>query len=285
MRNITWDAPVYTSTVNMPNGMPIEGRRGVYTGTGADMVHLGEYSKDETLLPNATLIETIDASLDSIGINFERNISTLRNGSGMLAKYSLLGKEAKGPDGKLIRPVLSIENSYDGTAKLTAMLEALRLACLNGLIGFGTAFSLMERHSGLLNVDSVVRAIAPKVQAIEMPSFEAMAQITLNEMDGLHIVRNVVKKQYGSISGFLARQIEENWMHRSDDNRENNNLFGLYNAATFHLSRVAEERADKITYSRTNSERVSKVLTMLSISPDKLKEALVPITQEAAYKN
>jgi hypothetical protein len=277
-----WDAPVFTGPMLAPNGRPIQGRVGIFTGDG---IFLGDYAKETTLLPNVDLVGMFESALADLGLAFSRHIMA---GWGTLrVRYTLPGVTVATPDGKGVSLVVEIQNSYNGTLKVAGIIRALRLICANGMVGLADVFSLTKRHSAQLDVAGITQTIAP---AIELEanklgqSFRAMAELALPLAHQVNIIRNLA----GRSSKFprrVARAIERTLSVGMADTADTaGTLWNLYNAGTRVLS---EREREGYAVSDAQNQYWGLVVTDLaSGAPNarvKLSEYVLPRSREEAY--
>lgn len=275
---VAWDADVYVSALFNPKGNAIPGEFGVYSVEGD--IFLGNYKKETSLLKNVELIAYFESALDEMRLKFKREIRC--NGSEMRAFYTIESITFDGPDGKPIALRVQITNSYNGRLKVQGIVEALRLICLNGMIGFGETFNLAQRHSSKLDVKGIVSKLVPELDSAPsaFESLKRLVDVQLNNEQGEFFLRNL-SKETGPLSGLMARKIETAWQNPTEDEKDSHNtIWGLYNAGT----RVMRDmESDKV-------ELVQKVGTYYSLALDKaarepktFKRLIKPIKYDDAY--
>lgn len=281
---IRWDEPIVTGPLLTPTGREIKGMVGVF-GRGGN-VYLGKYSAENKVVPNVNYINTFEEALGSMGFTFEREIHLFDNGARMLARYTIRKLNVNGPDGKPLVIRIDLKNSYNGIWTLGGDINLLRLVCLNGCVAFGRAFSINQRHSGKVDVSSIVQTLAPQIETAGaglVNNLNLLSQKNISFDDGFHILRNMSKLSHGKFSGRLARKIEENWAHPTEDESSiHGNLYGLYNAGT-RLFRDLENEKSQFDLVNRSGTHFGMALLQSTQKPDWFKQLTVPITEDEAY--
>lgn len=236
---VPWDSEVFAGPLLTPAGNIIPGIVGVYASNGA---FLGSYSNGEKIMPNLQLVSIFEDALRSMGMTWNRTI--LCDGFTFRAKYTL-GISVQSPDGRPVNLVVEIQNSYNGALKVAAVIQALRLICLNGMMGLSSIFELSRRHSAQLDAPGLAQIMGAKIEseAQSMSSlFSAMGERALSRDQGRNIIRNLSGRS-NAMPARLAMQIEEAFNGDASPGSTDvaGTLWGLYQAGTFVLSNRERE--------------------------------------------
>ncbi len=288
-RVITWDEPIVKLPFRNFRNVEIPGRMGVWTEDG---VLLGSYAKGESVLPNVELFGNFEEALSSMGVTWERSISCLQGGSEVVARYTIRSVEFNGPDGKPFCARFSVTNSYNGSRKVAAMLELLRLICLNGCVGFRSAIDFSARHSGNLNAKSIVARVAPEIdrgmKQLEQ-SIGRLAEIKIDDNAGRHLLRNLaMAAPTMKFSRLAARRIETRAWNKpeSDETATHNTLFGMLNAGTrfFRDEEAGVKKVVRVNHQIVESDdwEVEPKLEMVERMAPYFNLALIKAADESA---
>lgn len=285
---VAWDAPVRTGILRSDKNRSLVGvGRSLFTTVNGQDVWLGEYAKDTSILLNSHLVETLDAALTSLGLtDFSRKINCWNLGREFSAVYTIPSIQFKGPDGQMHALQLRIDNSYNGSRKLQALIQALRLICLNGCVGTGTVFSLSQRHSSRIDVKSLSAVIAGKMESeakMLADSFENLARIPLTIPQGNYVLRNMFRAAPLKFSGIMARKIETLWATPTADelNPTRESVFGLHTSGTRFFRDL--EASGKLELTEKASRHFALALGSMAGNADFKARLLAPIEAEIAY--
>ncbi len=282
-REVVWNEALMLAPFRNPLGVAIPGRMGVFTQDG---ILLGAYSKGESVLPNAELLAYFEDALTSLGFSFEREILVLQGGAEIKARYTIRSAGFNGPDGLPFVARLVVENSYNGTRKVAAALELLRLVCFNGCTGLRSAFSLEKRHSGGLDAKGIIAKVSPEIEAGMLQLQNAMVElgrVEITENQGRFALRNLAQACRLKFSPLMARRIETKaWNTPAEDEKPSHGtLFGLLNAGTRTFRDM--ERDGKVELVEKSAPYFALALQKMATEPESLKRMLAPIEWEAAY--
>lgn len=233
-RTVAWNEEIFVSPMRTPAGKPIPGEFGVFAKS--DETFLGRYARENHLVSNTFLLECFEGALSALGVKFEKSIFLVDYGAGMSAVYTFPEITADGPDGKRVALRLRVGNSYNGKGKVSGVMEALRLVCLNGMMGFGRVFDVSKRHSGEIDVPGIVQTIAPMIEngvkGLIAP-MQTLIDLPLSHEQGNFVLRNLFRTNPLRFSGLMARRIEAAWDHPAEDEKDSHlTAWGLLNAAT-----------------------------------------------------
>lgn len=282
-REVTWNEELTLAPFRNPLGIAIPGRMGVFTKDG---IHLGAYAKGESVLPNADLLRYFEEALDSMGFTYERSILLMNGGAEMKARYVIKSASFNGPDGKPFCARLVVENSYNGTRKVLAALELLRLVCFNGVVGMRTAFSLDKRHCGKLDAKGIIAQVSPEIEAGMKQLENSMARLGekgISDEQGRFLLRNLAVANKLKFSPLMARRIELNaWNVPADDEKAAHaTLFGMLNAGTRTFRDL--EAKGKVELVERTAGYFSMALDKMANEPESFARMVKPIDWETAY--
>lgn len=277
-----WDSPIQVALMRNPLNKGIPGMAGVFEASTKRF--LGVYSDRDCVVSNATLIATFETALASLGLEFTRHIFTLCGGSVMHAVYNLTSSTFTGPDGKPINLRIRLVNSYNGSTKVSAVIEALRLICLNGMMGFKSVFAIAKRHSPSIDMSSIVSAVAPQIEsgaATFASAFRRFADMSLSDEQGGFVLRNLFRFAPSKFSGVMARKMEAAWNNPTGDERDSHNtVWGLYNAATRVFRDLPEE---KTALAQRNAAHLTMALIGMTEKNEWLARLMNPVSFDDAY--
>lgn len=281
-RLVAWDEEIVIAPLRAPNMRGIPGEFGVFAKS--DFTFLGRYSRKENCISNAFLLGLFEEALASMSLQWEKTVRTADYGAVMHATYTFPQINADGPDGKRIALRLTLSNSYNGKFKVEAMVEALRLVCLNGMKGFGKVFGISQRHSQLLDVAGIVATVTPQLESglsgILAP-LNKLASFRLTEAQGEFALRNLFKANPVKFSGLMARRIETAWANPADDEKESHlTAWGLLNAGT---RTFRDMENDKVALIQRTAPFFSDALLGMVEKPEWQARLLAPISRETAY--
>lgn len=283
-RVVAWDDKVILAPVKNFRGVDIPGRKGVFTEDG---ILLGSYAADEHLLENSALLSYFEGALREMGLEWERTIFCLAGGAEMVAHYVIRSITVNGPDGKPICLRISIENSYNGTRKVALAIQALRLICLNGMVGLRNVFSLAQRHSGSMDSKGIICRLTPEIETGMKgisASLNKLADTKISDDEGRFFLRNLALANKLKFSPLLARRIETlAWNRPAEDEKDTRNtLFGVFNSTTRYASRRLEN-ADKMDVNERSITYANMAIVKAADEPETFKRLVKPISWEQAY--
>lgn len=149
---INIDFPVVEKTLVTPEGVSVPSHKVILREDNNQI--LGVVGKDFKLIKHADVLRSIESKIPT---QLElTSIDLCKNGAVMFAKYRtprLEDIEVK--VGDIVRFGLEIFNGYDGTTTVGFLLCGDRLACTNGMVVPRTISSVMRKHTGELNLNSV----------------------------------------------------------------------------------------------------------------------------------
>lgn len=278
-----WDNEIIVSALRNYKNQKIPNLFGVFDkGSGT---FLGQYSDAKSVVPNVELVAKFEEAMQSAGLTWERRIYTYGvAGAIMAAKYRVGGMDFVGPDGKKIAMELALRNSYNRTVEVESEASAMRLICLNGMVGWGKVFGLGMRHGPGISVPSIVQKIMPALELAQTEfsgHFQRLVDTALTQEEGEFMLRNMFLRSAVKFSGVTARRIENNWRNPVEDEKDSHlTLWGLYNAATRYFRDLLATDTDKAALvTRTESHLVQVLQNFQGFRA----ALLAPVTSEQAY--
>ncbi|RTL00397.1 MAG: DUF932 domain-containing protein [Proteobacteria bacterium] len=286
-RTVEWNEEIFVSPLRTPAGKAIPGEFGVFAQS--DETFLGRYARENHLVANTFLLDCFESAISAFGVRFNRSIFSLDYGAGMSAVYTFPDITTQGPDGKRIALRMRVCNSYNGKSKVCGVLEALRLICLNGMMGFGEVFNVSKRHNGAIDVPGIVQTVTPLIESGLSGIVAPMArliELPMPQEQGAWALRNLFKANPLKFSGLMARRIESAWENPTEDEKDSHTTaWGLLNAATRTFRDMEGEKPELI--SRV-APFFTGALVGMTAGDDKAKDwqrrLFAPISREEAYK-
>lgn len=136
-----FDFPVQLSPVKT-NNVVIPNKVAVFRSDTKQPI--GVVSDKYALVPHKDVIEGLREALDDQ--KYEENISLIKEGAHMFAKYKIPGIEVEVAKGDMVALQIIARNSYDGRKSFQLMLGAYRIVCSNGMIIGREFFKFTQRH-------------------------------------------------------------------------------------------------------------------------------------------
>ncbi len=280
---IAWDAPVVVAPLRTFKNKLIPGIVGVQTADGAHC--LGMYAKKEHFVDNKTLVVAFREALAKLSLAWQEDIFTVNGGAVMHALFTIQSVAFNGPDNKPLNLRVRLINSYDGSFKVSFVIEAFRLVCLNGCVGMRAVFELFKRHMGDINIGNIIETVAPQIERggdSLANSFKQLADVNITNEQGNFMLRNMFLASPLKFSGLMARKIENAWDNPTDDEKDSHNtLFGLYNAATRTWRDMPAEKTPLVQRASTH---FGGALIGCVEKPEWLTRLVQPIDRAEAYK-
>ena len=197
---------------------------------------IGGYYKETSILPHASLIQAFENALDSKGLEFERNVTMIKNGSRMIVTYRLTGVEMQGPAGETYNPVFVLKNSLDGKWLVSGSWRVSRLICLNGSVMSVDETILSKRHSANLDLSKVVTLLESGLEKSNesLESLKPMVGIEIDTAQVFNILSNMNSvTSFGKWSKKVGLYIFEAWQNPTQDEEPlGNNLYRLLQSGT-----------------------------------------------------
>jgi len=233
-----WDFPVFQEELITGRGVK-SGIHAVVRGdTGAV---IGQYS-GEKLLPNTELVGAFEGELSRLGLSFNRSFLTTGGGARFYGRYEL---GEMGVNGEKFKQVLTLENSYDRSLLRAYSFEAMRVLCLNGMVGLGKVAGTREKHSLEFDIQSWVVGVGDVIAngaKSATKAIDIMSSVKLDDSKARNVLSNLVTASRGQgMSERSALLINSNWENPAiDEVPLGDTLYRLYNAATRYTRDVAK---------------------------------------------
>lgn len=265
-----WDFPVYQEELKTSQGIN-SGIHAVIRGDTGGVV--GEY-RGVKVIPNTELVQRFDDAISNVGYPISRKCFTTASGSRFWAEYQIgaeFGKVDK------FSSIIRLQNSYNGSLTAGFDLEAMRLACLNGMMAMSKVFSMFERHSENMDAQRLtidIESAVNKGQQQITDTIERMGNIVLNDNQARNVLSNIsdMGKSNG-VTGKTGLLIYRNWQLPSDDEKPlGDNLYRLYNAATRYCREV--NKVGRFELSRRANTFVTGAFSLASNGSHNLEKLL-----------
>lgn len=179
-------------------------------------------SNQYTLIPNS-LIDNVIKNM--FNVNITRGYS---NGFFSRFEYHIDAVKKEVSKNDIVQMVISVENSYDCSRKLKISLDALRLACMNGMLIGESVYESQYIHKSR-NAESIIEEIKNNVYNSSelfknvVDKLKKMKETKLND----ELRFNIVK----SLSNFPKYINEPILLSLMENNNEN--LYDVYNVITY----------------------------------------------------
>jgi hypothetical protein len=182
------------------------------------------------LIPHQRILDTIEDAIRPLGVGqVPRGIFVDRQGARMRALFKFPALEQPIKAGDSICPCLKIQNTYDGTSRISIHIGAFRFVCTNLAVGGGGVFAggFMSIHAGEIPIDKMADELASYLKQfdsiVEVYRFWAAVPITLAEIVDLFSGKNPL------------RSVPSRHMERMVERLQNpavRTAFDAYNVAT-----------------------------------------------------
>ena len=212
-------------------------------------------SKRYNLLEHRTGLRDAAAALTKLNQGFRLSkLAVTGNGSRMFAHFEGskeydLGKGVR-KVGDLIRPVLILQNSIDGSSRFGFHIGALRLVCTNGMTSAVTFSSVFVKHTSQVDFDEILHSgsfALGKLEEVSIPTWQHMMVTPVNKE---FAIQQLSDKKLG-IPDMVNKRVIELSREPSTDT-----LWDLYNHYTYHLTHEYKGSEDRRQYISAAVERV-----------------------------
>jgi len=119
---------------------------------------LGVVSNRYRLIPHQNILDAVQSALTSLDVGLvPHGIYMDRGGARMRALFKFPSLALPVLNGDNICPCLKIQNTYDGTSRITVHIGGFRFVCTNLAVGGGGVFAggFMSVHAGEIPLDEV----------------------------------------------------------------------------------------------------------------------------------
>jgi hypothetical protein len=127
------------------------------------------------LVPHQRILDTIEQAIEPLDLGLvPRGIYVDRGGARMRALFKFPALAESVSDGQDICPMIKIENSYDGTSRISIHIGAFRFVCTNLAVGGPGVFAggFVSVHAGEIPIREVVEQLSYYLQ-----SFAAIVEL------------------------------------------------------------------------------------------------------------
>lgn len=153
-----------------------------------------------------------------------------------------------------LKPMVSIENSYDTTKSLTVSLNAYRLICSNGMMKMTSVFTSKTKHIGDTNPDDVIANMLESLDKVDnnfvamLQSFEKMADTKITTTIKDRFMSSLMNP---AIPKYIQDEVVQKIVRTNPDN-----VWELYNCITYVTSHYLDfkKAASNTIESRLNKE-------------------------------
>ena len=189
---------------------------------------LGLVSKRYVLVPHQRILDSVGDATAKLDVgSIPRGIYLDRNGARMRAVFKFPALTEAVVSGDDICPCLKIQNTYDGTSRITVHLGAFRFVCTNLAIGGGGVFAggFMAVHTGEIPIDRVADELGSYLSR-----FTAIVA-AYRSWNGQLLDR---ERFVHALAAFPKRPAEE--IERAIPVGQDATVYRAYNAATWHAT-------------------------------------------------
>jgi len=116
-----------------------------------------------TLIPHQRILDVVQQAIQPLDVGpVPRGVYVDRQGARMRALFKFPALTRPVLDGDEICPCLKIQNTYDGTSRITVHIGAFRFVCTNLAVGGGGVFAggFMSVHAGDIPMDQVAEQLS-----------------------------------------------------------------------------------------------------------------------------
>lgn len=251
-----WNYDVERIELRTPEGEPsgFFGNRRVDTNQVVGVV-----SENYKILQNRTLFAHADDVFSRMGLgDGKARYITTRGGAQARAVYTFekIGVKVREKDDLILQ--LTVANSFDGSLGASFNIGFLRLVCTNGLIApVGKGTNINKKHTLAVAESFTENKVKNAIEAFKSGAelFKPFFTHRISQGQGNNILGNLAERKV--LSHRTAKSIHEVWESPTYAQDSERTLWGLYNAATEHLThQVAPNRfelAQRYTQNIVNS--------------------------------
>ena len=156
---------------------------------------LGLVNKKYKLVTHNQVITKLQTALEEI---FDKvqfvGCKTPMSGARMFSKFRIGGSEVEVKKGDLVGMEAYAINSYDRQTKVVFGLEAVRLACENGMLIHNQLTKAINRHYTTLDLDDLIKNL--KSQAAQFPEVvEKMKESVVEDFKAYEFAKSILKNE------------------------------------------------------------------------------------------
>jgi hypothetical protein len=152
---------------------PVPGRLVVVREDTAQPIAI--VSERYSLVPHQRILDTLEKAVEPLQVGpVPRGIYVDRQGARMRALFKFPALTMPILDGNEVCPCIKLENSYDGTSRISIHIGAFRFVCTNLAVGGGGVFAggFVSVHAGDIPIHEVGEQLA-----IYLRSFERIVEL------------------------------------------------------------------------------------------------------------
>lgn len=216
---------------------------------------LGVVSKTYGLLEHQVGLRDALKAVEKLNQGFVlKKLVTSGNGARMYAhiegtKEYNLGRTER-MVGDLIRPVLILQNSIDGSTRFGFRIGAMRLICLNGMTSAVTFSSIFTKHTSGVDFDAILASGSDALHQFEERSIPTWKHMMVTPLNKEFAIQQLTDKKLG-IPDMVNKRVIELTREDSTDT-----LWDLYNKYTYHLTHEYKGSEDRRIFISSAVERV-----------------------------
>lgn len=255
-QSTVWNYDVERIELRTPEGNP----SGFFGNRRTDTQQVvGVVSENYRILQNRDLFAQADETFGKMNLRSSKvNYITTRSGAQARAIYTFdtIGVKVRERDDLILQ--MTVANSFDGSLGASFNIGFLRVVCTNGLLApAGRGTNINKKHTLAVaesfTENKVRNAIESFKKGAEM--FKPFFTHRISQGAGNNILGNLAQRKV--LSHKTAKQIHAIWESPTYSQDSERTLWGLYNAATEHLTHeVAPTRfelAQRFTQNIVNS--------------------------------
>lgn len=220
---------------------------------------VGVVSENYRILQNRDLFSHADEVFQKMNLTTNKvNYITTRGRAQARAIYTFetIGVKVREKDDLVLQ--LTVANSFDGSLGASFNIGFLRVVCTNGLMApAGKGTNINKKHTLAVAESFTENKVKNAVDAFHRGAelFKPLFNTRISQGAGNNILGNLAQRKL--VSHKIAKGIHEVWESPSYHQDSDRTLWGLYNAATEHLThQVAPQRfelAQRFTQNIVNS--------------------------------
>jgi len=180
-----------------------------------------------TLIPHQHILDAVEEAIKPLDLGpIPRGIYVDRQGARMRAIFKFPALVQPVTEGDDICPCLKIQNTYDGTSRITIHIGAFRFVCTNLAVGGGGVFAggFMSIHEGEIPLDEVAGQVSTYLAGFE--KIVVMYRYWATKW----LEQGSLAKLLDGISAWHAKRILEAFASRKPT------VYEAYNAATYYAT-------------------------------------------------
>ncbi|MAH46515.1 hypothetical protein CMI37_11825 [Candidatus Pacearchaeota archaeon] len=246
---------------------------------------IGVVGSDYGLVKTNRLTDLAESAFEDKGLtDYNRRAIVARDGSRTYIEYDFKNHtrevKVKGKVGDQVGMRLTLNNSYDGSCRVSFALGALRLVCTNGMTTLDRAHELTRKHTKNVTTEFVKEGLGFALLSFdgEIRKFQTLADKAIDHEQGLTMLSNMAKKSV--ITEVVRKGIANIWESPSYSEDNERTLWNLNNAATQYLTH--EVRSERFEYANAVNKRVLSRLHKAATVESSFDNLLLPINEEIA---